>query len=399
MVSERTPLVSPELLFAQKNAIQRLLDLPWLAVRNHWRALLLAICSAVGCWRAGYADINLFDPLVFKSIFIIFGFTMGFRNITANTRRSEALHELNQLFSALWGIYVCFPDGPRQNIRAPLIEALRAMAFHLESLGAARHYYIYGIVGLEPVESSTPASWCECIFGLRPHPKTPSKLWDDNKEVAHLSPKPLLLATLNLCEAELERIEKEIGGQKLRRNFWAQKKQLLASLDELVSLTMPSVSDRYLSFMDICMSAFAVVFPWGIASKMIVLKVLRNTEWGISSGAFLVVNTIFVTFVMFSLNALSSETEDPFAGGQEDINLGSSVELFASGVANYDVRRAAVEKPANAPSGEAACVQNATAGAQGLSAMAPWELLVKQNALICLGSLECVRREEDFVVV
>ena len=58
---------------------------------------LFALISAFVNWRLGFAEINIFDPMIFKSLLVVFGFTVGFRNVNAAERHAQGLKHCNEL--------------------------------------------------------------------------------------------------------------------------------------------------------------------------------------------------------------------------------------------------------------------------------------------------------------
>eukprot|EP00443_Scrippsiella_acuminata_P029566 CAMPEP_0115301786 /NCGR_PEP_ID=MMETSP0270-20121206/70041_1 /TAXON_ID=71861 /ORGANISM="Scrippsiella trochoidea, Strain CCMP3099" /LENGTH=395 /DNA_ID=CAMNT_0002719681 /DNA_START=65 /DNA_END=1248 /DNA_ORIENTATION=+ len=352
--------------------IQRSLRLPVLAVSQHPLGISTTIISSLICWGTGYAEISIIDPLIFKSIFIIFGFTMGFRNVRANQRYFDAMQHASGMFMAIWGIYTPMPLTSRLKVRAELLDAVKDVAAHLHRVGAQRRFCWYGIVGLEPA-SETPeaqpartdapgygsvdsapgvpryASW-ETDEGADSPVQGRWKLWAGSPDArsasvdkwvsgytyAVFSPLPRLLKALNTCEGLLEEIEAASGpqNQKLRRNFWFHKPQALEHYDHLLSLAFPSVPDRFMSFVDVCLFFFAVSLPWGITAKN--LQVSYYGKLSVSAGIVLVINTTLVIMVLFTLNALTTQNEDPLNGDGDDIDLTRLTSAFAYGIQAYD---------------------------------------------------------------
>merc|ERR1719174_86996 len=79
-----------------------------LAVRWHWVAIACALFSATICWLMGYAEYSVVDPMIFKSIYVVFGFALGFRNVRANSRYGDALQSTSMMFGAAFQAITLF---------------------------------------------------------------------------------------------------------------------------------------------------------------------------------------------------------------------------------------------------------------------------------------------------
>jgi len=289
-----------------------------LAFSWYWFVILAAVISAcVDCYlRMEMREI--LNPIVFKSLFVVFGFLLGFRNVRANNRIEEAGFKTQTFFASAWTVLMLLPDESRPRASKALLFAINEMASYVESV-CERKYSWYTIVGLRP-----------------------------NKAV-HLgvqgdSSRGLLVQALLMVE---ELIMKEEAGPdtKRRRFLWPEKIKMLDTFDAILHLTLPAVSDRYASLVDFCLFAFVILLPWGIPAKPIAL----NGSWGtVSAGTMLVLETIFVTVVLLGLNALAQENEDPFGSYREDFNLRSFVRLFELGLVRYEKRNAQVKHVMNA---------------------------------------------------
>jgi len=60
-----------------------------LAFQWHSAVIIAGLISALIHWYFHMWELELVDPLVFKSIFLVFGFCLGFRNVRANSRIEE----------------------------------------------------------------------------------------------------------------------------------------------------------------------------------------------------------------------------------------------------------------------------------------------------------------------
>mmetsp|Transcript_105697 Transcript_105697/g.268558 ORF Transcript_105697/g.268558 Transcript_105697/m.268558 type:complete len:441 (+) Transcript_105697:150-1472(+) len=406
----------------KESEFERFASLPLLAWKAHKFGILLTVVSATVCWWLGYAEKSVIDDLVFKSIFIIFGFTMGFRNVRANQRYSDALQHAQSFYSAFWGIYTVMPTESRLRIRAQLLAAMQDSVSHIHRVGKNRQHCWFGIVGLEPAAvpalegaefpspggdleaskrapaakafsygstamlRSLSATWEEHPSGSSGawvHPKTPmppkSEEGDDScKDAinpttsgvlrnvrAVISPHVKLSQALMVVEEELERIESGSGQQKLRRNFWLLKAQVLKSYDSLLSLSFPSVTDRFLTFVDMCLFFFAVSFPWGIKVQTLELDALGRGWYKvhIDAGVILVFYTTVVVMVLFTLNALTAVNEDPLAGLCDDVDLRRLARAVAYGFEAFDSLDRQPTGVLATPAGEeAAVVEKPAAG-------------------------------------
>eukprot|EP00928_Gymnodinium_smaydae_P074354 TRINITY_DN57414_c0_g1_i1.p1 TRINITY_DN57414_c0_g1~~TRINITY_DN57414_c0_g1_i1.p1 ORF type:complete len:399 (+),score=69.05 TRINITY_DN57414_c0_g1_i1:148-1344(+) len=364
--SERTPLLAklPKLDIHPmrrgfvglicKNIETIVFSLPLLAWKHHWFCISMALISAVVCWGTGFAEVSLLDPLIFKSMFVLFSFTMGLRNVRALDRRDMALCYVNKIFAAAWGIYVSLPDEQRKKIKAPLVTALRAAADHIFNLTDRQHYW-YGLVGLDPPRQSSdmplkppPGSYAE--EGSNELSRARSQHFA-SRDAVILGPRVFLVMSLLFIEGEIEHAEPSSSGeQKVRRNFWHHRPQLLENYDQLVALTVPSVSNRYLGFVNMCLFLFAVCLPWGISSTGTTLQLghlLGYSHMSLSAGLFLILNTLFCVIVLFTLEALTIENEDPLGNDEEDVDVRYFAELFATSVNKYEeqLKIACEERP------------------------------------------------------
>lgn len=348
MPSERTPLLKDEdsetlkLKDLQtKSWLSTAVSIPFAAFRWHGLSILLSLMSAISCWALGYAERNVFDPLIFKSIFVVFGFAVGFRNSRANDRLADAQTVTHELFASAWSILVVFPSDSRPKVREALVHLLEAISLHIQVI-SRRDLYKYGIIGLRPAPAEA-AAWCDC--GQRCGQLSESQAISR----ASLSPRPLMATTLMMFEEEFERINNR-GKTIILRTFQRYTEAFKKSVDGIVVLAMPSVSDRLVMLINFCLLMFAVALPWGIKSTHLnfygispdpkVDEVLVH----FSAGGFLVLNTFVCTTVLFGLNALAQEHEDPFGTAQEDMQLRKLTRAWHRAVQIYEERRATAEQ-------------------------------------------------------
>lgn len=312
-------------------------SIPYAAFRWHGVSIVVAVLSALLCWLLGYAHISIFDPLIFKSIFVVFGFAIGFRNARANERRGEAEAVTHELFAAAWSMLVVFPSDERPKVREALLFLMGAICQHINSISNT-HVYKYGIVGLRPTPLAD-AAWWDCGQCFRRHPVAQT----------NLSPRSLLVTTLLMFEEEFERLKPRQS--LVLRTFHRTTLAFKTSFERMVTLAMPSISDRLKMLINFCLFMFALALPWGIESRNLNLHQVNpdpNVDPALvghlSAGGFKVVNTFVCTVVLFGLNALAQEHEDPFADATDDIDLDTLLRAFQTAVQSYEERRLAAEQ-------------------------------------------------------
>mmetsp|Transcript_47540 Transcript_47540/g.133835 ORF Transcript_47540/g.133835 Transcript_47540/m.133835 type:complete len:405 (-) Transcript_47540:53-1267(-) len=347
-------------LYVKENVCQRVISLPALAIRHSGLGIFTTVLSATVCWWLGYASVSVIDQLVFKSIFVIFGFTMGFRNVRANQRYYDTTKEAASFFAAFWGVYAPLPIEGRRAVRSRLVAAMRECVAHIHRVAANTRCFWYGMAHLEPASEDFESEGAEGIGGLgdvpfygatseaqlgdspgssqrpelvvkdspRAHASAaafhrPSIVWDtesgSGKVRGAISPRMELVFALIDVERQIEPLEPG-REQKLKRCFWYHRAQFLGSYDNLLALAFPSVTERFMTFIDICLFMFAASLPWGIRADEIEVHAMGR-HFVVSSGITLVVNTTLVVMVMFTLNALTCENENPLSGDKDDIDL------------------------------------------------------------------------------
>mmetsp|Transcript_137135 Transcript_137135/g.242408 ORF Transcript_137135/g.242408 Transcript_137135/m.242408 type:complete len:378 (+) Transcript_137135:43-1176(+) len=344
MASEETPLLDkanvPEPIRVRETGLEPEswlwigLTLPVSTVYRYWFSILLIALSTVVCIKLDYTKVSVLDPLIFKSIFVIFGFAIGFRNVRANTRRGAAMEHISDFFGSAWGILVIFPDKQRAEVTKELTCLCDIFANHIK-LVATRSNYMLGIVGLQPYErpGSVPEDsssiWQDTILE-----------WPQTTSEAQLSPRTLMMSFLFMCEEKIDELE---DSQKMQKAFAAQKATFMKSYDGILHIALPSISDRYAMLIDIILSMFGITFPWGIHGGEDHLNHIKFLH-GLPSGWWLVINTIFVVLVFFGLNSLAAEHENPFNGDWDDLHFRKLVNLFKDAVTGYEAHRIAYRK-------------------------------------------------------
>jgi len=319
------------------------LTVPLLTLRRKWLGTLAAVLSTLVCVLCGYTDFNIFDPMIFKSIFVVFGFALGFRNVRANARRGDALENTGQLFHTSWGILALYPSTSLPKVRAPLLFILNAVERHTKQVGQEEEGWWYSLPGLEPREkaSQRPSKDEEQPGG------TPSGVGGLEMELA---PTSTITAFFVMAEEELERLEATASqaSQARRRTFWVHKATFLAAYQRILQLCIHSVSPQYKAFVDGTLLLFGLAVPWGISAHDVLgisPKLLSWVAAWVVDGIVLLVNSMFVIMVFYGLNVLAEEAEDPFSGGVEflDVDFGVHLRLFEAGLADYE-RRSALEE-------------------------------------------------------
>jgi predicted membrane chloride channel (bestrophin family) len=288
-------------------------------VVNHWFSILVSIVSCAVCVKEGFTSYSIFDPLIFKSIFIVFGFLIGFRNVRANARRFDALASTQGMLTCVWDILVMIPDESRERVANQLLDCLRAIAAHVTLIAANRKTYLYAVAGLQCRDDA------------------------EGGESTRLGPAPLVGATMLAVEDEVDRLsKKEPDTQKYRRTFWFKRQSFDREFDLICNLAMPSVSDSYVMLINSCLLLFAAVLPWGLRCDDVVFTspgLVYQHKVTIPAGFSLVCNTMVILFILFGLNTLASQNEDPFADSAQRIDIDGIVGVFAASVRDYDARR------------------------------------------------------------
>lgn len=291
-------------------------------LKNHYWTLAACFFSAFLCAHNDQMSKSIFDPLIFKSIFVVFGFAIGFRNFRAHERRGMCLTTIRNICHAAWELLMLLPyDETRERMRDDLMSALEAIAEHVMRV-ADRQSYKYGLSGTEPPNccDNSPAG-CNVI---------------------KLGPSTLVAATLLELEDEMSRLQKahfedpEYGAsQRYQRSFWAKKVQFDQEHYNLVNYTIPSVSDAYVVLINSSLFVFGLVLPWGLHCSTVSVEETRV----MGAGTFLILNTIVVMWILLGLNTLASQHEDPLMPSYETIDVRQHVKVFREAVEAYDSAR------------------------------------------------------------
>lgn len=331
---------------------ERLFMVPVLAVQRHWGSLLCALASILLCWGSGHASENILDPVIFKTIFVVFGFALGFRNVRAGQRREQALQASAQLFHTSWGILALFPPASMRKIARPLTFVLHALVRHVDLLNTRKGWW-FGIAGLEPSQQALESkhSWAGTFDGHFHAWEVPPE--GVGKE-CQLGPDAVTRAFFVLANEEIEGFEK-MPQQARKRILWAEKASFQRSFETIQNLSLPAFSDRYKALVDTCLCAFCWALPWGITVNPQLLSVTSRTVQAVSHwhvALLLGLNTLLVATVFLGLNALAEETEDPFKGQTEDVNLEKHLQTFEEALAALEQRTDATLAEPGAASGQ-----------------------------------------------
>lgn len=287
-------------------------------LKNHYWSLLACICSGLLCAHNDHMSQSIFDPLIFKSIFVVFGFAIGFRNMRANERRGMCLMSVRNICHAAWELLLLLPyDEHRPRMREQLLCALEALADHTMRV-ADRGNYKYALSGTEPADEE-----------------------EESTEI-HLGPTTLMAATLLALEDEMSRLQfvhskhpEYAMSQKYQRTFWAKKLKFDEEHYNLVNYAIPSVSDAYVVLINSSLFLFGMVLPWGLHCNNVNIRGVNI----MGAGTFLVINTIVVMWILLGLNTLASQHEDPFMPSYEMIDLRQHITMFRRAVEHYDQQR------------------------------------------------------------
>eukprot|EP00927_Polykrikos_kofoidii_P058741 TRINITY_DN5346_c0_g2_i1.p1 TRINITY_DN5346_c0_g2~~TRINITY_DN5346_c0_g2_i1.p1 ORF type:complete len:479 (-),score=87.64 TRINITY_DN5346_c0_g2_i1:474-1826(-) len=401
LLQKKPPPAAVDILpvFKELSLGLKILSIPRLAWRWHGYAIGASLISAIINWRLGFAEVNVFDPIIFKSLFVVFGFAVGFRNVNASKHHAFALKQCHQLVAGFWSIVLLFADidDCRQQVHDAFRRVLLAFADHIISVSDRRAFW-YAVASLEPsvpscepLPSENSSRKIESVGGdakddaaktSEPHEvqARAAKFMSDAASTAvafgrsaalaaasaaaapfadewaatatptlisaeaGFSPRLLLVSTLLWCEEKLEVVELSLKTVHLRRAFWLYRQQVLKAYQEIESLAMPSMGHRYIMLIDMCFFMFAMCLPWGMTVHPLISRLYYSQEdamtaSGVTAGVCLCVNTVLCTMVLFGLNGLAREQEDPFrGGGDEDISLHRLARLFDTGLKGYESR-------------------------------------------------------------
>lgn len=320
---EKAPLRKSELTLKQPRPNlhpadefnSKLILLPLMALEEHYQAILTTVCSAMLCTLMGYAEVWVIDPTILKCIFVVFGFSMGFRNVRANTRYAIAMQKAALWFAGFWGVYAPLQREVQLKVGPDLLEAMQVAAAYIHLIADSRDNSWYGILGIEPEQKGQTACGWEGV------------------DMAGLNGRLRLVDALNRIGDELLRI----GDMSIERTFKLHQKLVLENYDHLLALALPSVTTRFKIFVDICLGFFTVFMPWGTMARSVEFDALGQ-QWHISPGVVLVMNTTAVIWVVYALDSIITQNEDPVSGDPDDVNLILLTDALVYEVQDYERR-------------------------------------------------------------
>jgi hypothetical protein len=328
MASERTPLLgqtdveSHSAAFHEVSSHQTLWHVLKTTVDHHWVTLSGCVLSSWACSKLGFAKVAVFDDLLFKPLFVIFGFAIGFRNLRANTRRSQALASVRGLLQAVWDLLVLLPvTESREMMCTEMLRACELVAKYVTCV-AMHSDYKYALAGLEP----QLAKGTRLHFGGWGESDTGRRTRGPGAEVESIFLK---------CEDEVDRLTAEWKTQKFHRTFWSSKTAFKKEFGALIDLATPSVSDGYRMLIRVMLFGFAVIYPWGLISQ----HITYHDKIIIDDGTFLMLNSLMVCFFLLAMNAQASEQEDPFHDSYTRLDFVRIVAAFRAAVEDYEQER------------------------------------------------------------
>lgn len=350
-------------LFAQTTC-QKAIAVPRLAFVWHPYSTCCALISVLICWSTGHAQHSVIDPMMFKSIFLVFGFALSFRNVRANFRYGEGLRNIRDLFAAAWSVIVLFPEPEqRKLVGAAMIRLLEAISDHFVSV-ANRGNHWYALVGLRPAKPHVDSLACFAV-DEKPlaHAKSMAKTdgmcifrsQDDSEESPvediemMFAPRHLMVTTFVMIGNAICRIE-AMPLQDRKRTFWLLRDRFFVAYDNCEVLTLPSVTQVFSMLIDICLFAFGVLLPWGVAghSERHGIRFPKDASnldkplgaESIKALMFILLSTLGCALVLYGLNALAHENEQPFQGlHHETVKIHDLVARFRVALAAYERKR------------------------------------------------------------
>lgn len=312
------------------------LTLPYFTITRSWFSMLLIVLSFLACIATNYTSWSVLDPLIFKSLMVVFGFAIGFRNVRANSRRGEAMDHLIEFFGAAWSIILLFPDEARAEVVEEFTSLSKAFAVHVGRV-ANRSSWTLGIVGLQPLKDVEAGQ--ESIFAI------PRPIFE-----ASLSPRPFMISVLQKCEDLIDKHEPKQGDSlKMHRLFWLQQAVLMNAYDGMLKMALPAISDRYVSLIEVVLCIFGIFLPWGIRADDVDLRRF-GTMFYLPAQVWLAINTLLVILVLFGLNTLAAENENPFHNDLDNLDVGKFAESFNTAVKAYQDGKTAFREQRNGTS-------------------------------------------------
>lgn len=350
--------------------LDAMITVPKLAFMWHWVSILFSIASAILCWSVGWEQYSTVDPMIFKSIFVVFGFALGFRNVRSNQRYGDALNNVKIMFGAAWSIIALFRQDEaesRRKVNIAMVKLLKSITRHLHAI-LYRTDSWFALVGLHPKDPEGDHDVLEQGIveveqgiveeieeEIRPmlSKQTTSTLDPERCVEVQLGPRPLMVSTFVMIGNEICRME-TMPLQERKRAFWFARMQFFEAFDACELLTMPSVTMVYQMLINFSLFLFGLAVPWGIAvsgskHKLHMANDIQDLAHGkipkddaLQSLLFIVFNTSFCMIILFGLNALAHENEQPFKAGPEAIQVDRILARFQEAVAGYEARMTAV---------------------------------------------------------
>lgn len=321
--AERRPLViSVEPCFAQRTLWDALVAVPALALRWHPAGLCVSFGSSILNWVTGHAEVRSIDALMFKSIFVVLGLTLGFRLARANVRSGEAQGAIKDLLESAISLIVLVPDQSREKCAEHLLYLLDVFWCHLESVSNRTNFW-FNLLSLRPVDETFVDRLNNLSCTARP-----------GKTDAYFSPRTLMVSVM----CYFGEVIATNAPRPLEFMWRDERTKFMRAYDTIETLATPSVCDNYVLMIDVLLSTFATCLPWGIGVQSYVMPTgLSSTpQIRVSGGILLCANVLTCTIVLFGLNGLARETEDPVDGfGPDDIDVRQAFTTFDQKVREY----------------------------------------------------------------
>jgi len=224
----------------------------------------------------------------------------------------------------------------RMKVEGAMIDLLHCIADHLVAL-ENRQDSVYGLVGLRPTY---------------PEGASAADFWghggDLHEVEVQLAPRSLMNSVFVMAGNEICRIEPD-PCQESKRTVWLLRETFFRAFENCELLTMPSVSRQFWTLITNVLFVFGVALPWGISGSGASqglhdrAKDVGQDLWSresLHSLAFICFNTLMCMVVLFGLNALAHENEQPFKGGaHETVRIQQLVHRFRDAVHSYEDHR------------------------------------------------------------
>lgn len=340
-------------IFLDQSYLMLFLSVPTLAFQWHWISICSALVSAIICWGCGYARHSIVDPMIFKSLFVVFGFALGFRNVRSNFRYGEALNNCKQLFGTAWSVITLFREKePRVTVEKAMIHLLECIAAHLRAVSVRQDSW-YALVGLRPAAPREQGALMGAAYDFHEFRGTDIP---EQVEVA-VAPRNLMVSVFVMAGNEICKVEM-LPLQERKRTFWLLRASFFLAFENCELLALPSVTRAFWTLITNILFLFGVMLPWGISGsgasqglhnvndKIDSHKDFLSAE-SIQSLFFIMFNTLMCMVVLFGLNALAHENEQPFRGGSsETVYVDQLVMKFREAVQGYEAGRDAAKNDA-----------------------------------------------------